>query len=257
MDLKALNILLDKKVAVYNQPFFISNDPISIPHQFSKKQDIEIAGFFAAILAWGNRKSIINSCQKLMQLMHHAPHDFCLNHADADLKTLLQFKHRTFNATDLLYCISFFKYHYQEYDSLEPAFLLGLKPKDANVEGALIAFHDYFFSLPDYPERSRKHIATPKRKSACKRLNMYLRWMVRQDKNGVDFGLWKNIKPRQLICPLDIHVHNIAKQLGLLPTNSKADWATALRLTKQLKKFNLIDPVRYDFALFSMGANEP
>lgn len=253
MDLKKLKILLDEKVAVYNQPLFISKDPISIPHQFCKKQDIEIAGFFASILAWGNRKSIIQSCQRLMSLMHNAPFEFCLNHTDSDLKRLLDFKHRTFNSTDLLYCIEFFKMHYNSNESLETAFSNAMGKNDPTVEQALISFHDYFFSLPDYPERTRKHIATPKRKSACKRLNMFLRWMVRLDNKGVDFGIWKNIKPSQLICPLDVHVHKIAIQLGLLPENSRADWANAVQLTELLKQLDKKDPVRYDFALFSLG----
>ena len=167
-----LKIFLDKKVDEYNRPFFITADPISIPHAFSKKQDIEIAGFFAAIFSWGNRTTIINKSKELMQLMDNAPHDFCLHHTDTDLKKLLSFKHRTFNTTDLLYFISFFKFHYQKNTSLETAFSQWMDKKDTTVEKALNGFYDYFFSLPDVPDRTLKHIASPNKKSACKRINM-------------------------------------------------------------------------------------
>ena len=218
----ALKNLLHQKAAQYNQVAFIAKDPIVIPHRFTKRHDIEIAGFFAAILAWGNRTSIINSANKLMAWMDEAPHEFMLRHEDTDLKKMLSFAHRTFNATDLLYCIAFFKFHYSQYHSLEDAFVPQQKYRELNTEQALVHFHNYFFSLEDFPDRTKKHIATPARKSACKRLNMYLRWMVRKDKMGVDFGLWQKISPAQLICPLDVHVANVAHRFGLLPnTNSK------------------------------------
>ena len=206
-----LKSFLDSKVALYNQPSFIKDDPVSIPHLFTKKQDIEIAGFFASIFAWGNRKTIINKSKELMKLMDMQPHEFCLNEDLERLKKLLEFKHRTFNATDLLYFVEFLQYHYRNNDSLETAFT---KWGDA-IEQMLIGFHHYFFSLEDVPLRTKKHIATPEKKSNCKRLNMFLRWMVRDDNKGVDFGLWKNIKPSQLICPVDVHVARVATRLNL------------------------------------------
>lgn len=251
----ALKNLLHQKAAQYNQVAFIAKDPIVIPHRFTKRQDIEIAGFFAAILAWGNRTSIINSTNKLMAWMDEAPHEFMLRHEDTDLKKMLSFAHRTFNATDLFYCMAFFKFHYSQYHSLEDAFVPQQKYTELNTEQALVHFHNYFFSLEDFPERTKKHIATPARKSACKRLNMYLRWMVRKDKMGVDFGLWQKISPAQLICPLDVHVANVAHRFGLLP-NTNSNWQNAIALTEQLKTLNEKDPAVYDYALFGLGAEE-
>ena len=248
-----LKIFLDKKVDEYNQPFFIKADPICIPHSFSKKQDIEIAGFFAAIFAWGNRTTIINKSRLLMQLMDNAPHDFCLNHTDEDLKKLLTFKHRTFNPTDLLYFIEFFQQHYKKYDSLEIAFSKWMKKNDSTIENALNGFYDYFFSLPDVPKRTMKHIASPNKKASCKRLCMYLRWMVRN--GAVDFGIWKNIKPSQLIIPLDLHVSRVAKRFHLLQRN-QSDWLAALELTESMRQFDDKDPAKYDFALFALGVLE-
>jgi uncharacterized protein (TIGR02757 family) len=250
-----LQTLLNEKVETYNRPFFIDSDPISIPHSFSKKQDIEIAGFFAAIFAWGNRTTIINKSKELMDLMDNAPHDFVLHHQPKDLKNLLRFKHRTFNSTDLLYFVHFFHHHYKKHDSLETAFSIGLDKKDINTENALNGFYDYFFSLPDVPSRTKKHIAAPKNKSSCKRLNMYLRWMVRNDNCGVDFGIWKNIKTSQLIMPLDLHVIRVAKRYQLL-TRKQSDWQAAVELTETLKTFDPKDPVKYDYALFGMGVME-
>ena len=250
-----LKIFLNKKVDEYNQPFFIEKDPICIPHSFSKKQDIEISGFFASIFAWGNRTTIINKSRELMHLMHNAPHDFCLHHTSKDLKKLFSFKHRTFNTTDLLYFIDFFKFHYQSNDSLENAFTRSLKKSDKNVENGLNGFYDYFFSLPDVPARTMKHIASPEKKSSCKRLNMYLRWMVRNDKRGVDFGIWKNIKPSQLVIPLDVHVSRVAKQFNLISRNN-SDWLSAVELTEMMKELDHKDPAKYDFALFALGVLE-
>ncbi|MBI3883230.1 MAG: TIGR02757 family protein [Sphingobacteriales bacterium] len=250
-----LKEFLDKKVDEYNQPFFIKADPVCIPHMFTKKQDIEIAGFFAAVFAWGNRTTIINKSRALMALMNNAPHDFCLHHTDEDLKRLLGFKHRTFNDTDLLYFIEFFKYHYSKNDSLESAFTKWMHKKDETIENGLIGFCNYFFSLEDIPHRTRKHIASPEKKSTCKRLCMFLRWMVRNDKKGVDFGIWKNISPAQLICPLDVHVVRVAKNINLLE-RKQTDWEAALELTKSLQEFDVKDPVKYDFALFSIGVLE-
>lgn len=250
-----LKDFLDKKVAEYNRPSFIPHDPISVPHRFTKKQDIEIAAFFAAIFAWGNRTIIINKANELMKLMDDAPHEFCLAMRSDGLKRLLQFKHRTFNTTDLLYFISFLHHHYSHHDSLETAFSQWQDPKDASIEKALIGFHNYFFSLEDAPLRTKKHIATPARGSTCKRLCMFLRWMVRKDNNGVDFGLWSAISPAQLVCPIDLHVARVARQFALIK-RPQTDWLTALALTGELKKFDPHDPAKYDFALFSLGVIE-
>lgn len=250
----SLKTLLDEKVKLYNQPGFIEKDPVSVPHRFRKKQDIEIAGLFAAVLAWGNRTSIINNCTRLMNWMDNSPHDFVINHKDTDLKKMLSFAHRTFNATDLLYFIHFLQYHYSEHNSLENAFVPGKSYKENTVEQSLVYFHNYFFSI-EHPDRTRKHIATPARKSACKRINMYLRWMVRRDNNGVDFGIWKKISPGQLVCPLDVHVARVAHRLQLLD-NEQSNWANALHLTYQLCELNPEDPAVYDYALFGLGMAE-
>jgi uncharacterized protein (TIGR02757 family) len=247
--------LLDERAAFYEQPGFIKDDPISIPHRFSKKQDIEIAGLMAAVFAWGQRKTIINKCSELMSLMDNAPHDFILNHQDKDLKRMLKFKHRTFNPTDTLYFIHFFKHYYSKHNSLETAFAEHIKKKDEDVRNGLAGFHDIFFSLPDAPQRTKKHIPTPLRNSSCKRINMYLRWMVRSDKKGVDFGLWKKISPSQLLCPLDLHVERVSRKLGLIHGKQNA-WKTSLQLAEHLREFDPNDPVRYDFALFGMGVME-
>lgn len=253
--MQGLKDFLDEKVAQYNQPDFIPNDPISIPHRFSKKQDIEISGFFAAILAWGQRKTIINKCLELFTLMDNAPHDFLLHHREEDLKSLLNFKHRTFNEVDTLYFVHFLSWYYRRFESLEDAFLIGQTGQTDSMESILTRFHEYFFSLPDAPSRTKKHIATPVRKAACKRINMYLRWMVRDDDKGVDFGLWKRIKPAQLICPCDLHVDRVGRKLGLI-TRKQTDWQTALELTERLREFDPVDPVKYDFALFGLGVEE-
>lgn len=250
-----LKAFLDKKVDEYDQPSFIKGDPICIPHLFTKKQDIEIAGFFAAIFAWGNRTTIINKSKELMQLMDNAPHAFCLHHTDSDLKKLLSFKHRTFNPTDLLYFIGFFKMHYQKNASLETAFSEWMQVDDINIENALNGFYRYFFSLEDVPKRTMKHIASPQKHATCKRINMYLRWMVRKDKAGVDFGLWKKITPSQLVIPLDVHVARVARHFKLLQ-RKPTDWQAALELTAEMKKMDGDDPAKYDFALFALGVLE-
>ncbi len=257
----ALKRLLDQKVALYNQPSFIEKDPVSVPHRFTKLQDIEISGFFAALLAWGNRTSIINSCTRLLQAMDQAPYDFVRNFRDTDLKPLLHFVHRTFNATDLFYLLHFLQFHYSKHESLETAFAQFINRESTDITQALTGFHQYVFSLPQAPARTRKHIATPARKSACKRLNMYLRWMVRDDGGKgnagslVDFGLWKNISPAQLICPLDVHVARVARRLNLLE-RKQDDWHAAVELTGKLKVLSPADPVQYDFALFGLGVIE-
>jgi uncharacterized protein (TIGR02757 family) len=256
-DKASLKNFLDRKVDEYDQPSFIKSDPICIPHLFTKKQDIEIAGFFAAIFAWGNRTTIINKSSKLMQLMDNAPHQFITGHQVSDLKRLLGFKHRTFNTTDLLYFIEFFKHHYTANSSLESAFFnKQTTGREGDViEGALNSFYNYFFSLEDSPARTVKHIASPQKNSTCKRLNMFLRWMVRRDKNSVDFGIWKKISPSQLVCPIDVHVARVARHFKLLDRKA-TDWQAALELTGNLRSLDEADPVKYDFALFGLGVME-
>ncbi|MEO6548955.1 MAG: TIGR02757 family protein [Ferruginibacter sp.] len=264
MNENSLKDLLNRKVEQYNQPFFIKDDPLSIPHRFTKKQDIEIAGFFAAILAWGNRKSIINSCDKLLHLMNNSPYHFIMtadwNNGSQDITAFTKFVHRTFNETDLWHLLNFLKYHYQVKgeQSLETAFTKWMLPGDTTVENALTGFHEYVFNFDQSAmeeKHCRKHIASPAKKSACKRLNMFLRWMVRNDNHGVDFGLWKNISTSQLICPIDVHVARVSKKLKLL-TRPQTDWQSALELTAHLRKLDLDDPVKYDFALFGLGVME-
>ncbi|GAC1421075.1 MAG: TIGR02757 family protein [Flavisolibacter sp.] len=234
---------------------FIEKDPISIPHFFTNKKDIEIAGLFASIFAWGHRTIIIKKSKELMTLFDNAPYQFIQEHEQKDLKRLEAYKHRTFNSTDLLYFIHFLKYHYSRFQSLETAFTKWMAPGDLNIEKALIGFHNYFFSLPEAPHRSKKHISTPLGGSTCKRINMYLRWMVRKDNCGVDFGLWNTILPSQLICPIDLHVARVARRLHLIKSKN-LDWQAALQLTKKLTQFDKLDPVKYDFALFGLGAIE-
>lgn len=254
-DRARLRAFLEEQVDRYNRPAFITNDPISIPHQFHKQQDIEISGFVAATLAWGQRKTIINKCNEFFSYMDGAPYDFVRFHQEADLKPFLNFRHRTFNATDALYFIAFFRQWYQQHDSLEDAFLTGMEPDTEDMESGLSGFHNTFFSLPDFPTRTKKHVATPARKSACKRLNMFLRWMVRHDNRGVDFGLWHRLRPAQLVCPCDVHVDRVARELGLI-TRKPTDWQTARELTQNLKQLDPADPVKYDFALFGLGVKD-
>lgn len=248
-----LKDFLDRKADQYNQPGFIENDPISIPHLFTKKQDIEISALFAAVLAWGQRITIIKSSHDLLSRMDQSPLDFILHHRPKDLRRLDTFKHRTFNSTDLLYFVAFLHSYYGTHDSLEDLFLVNRS--DETVEKGLINFHNQFFSLADFPARTRKHISTPERKSAGKRINMYLRWMVRDDGRGVDFGLWKRISPSQLVCPCDLHVERVARKLKLIK-RKPMNWQTALELTARLRKFDPLDPVKYDFALFGLGIEE-
>jgi uncharacterized protein (TIGR02757 family) len=264
MKSQTLKDFLNTKVEKYNSPCFIKDDPISIPHRFTNKQDIEIAGFFAAILAWGNRKSIINSCDRLLGAMNNSPYDFIMNadlNNDPRNSTLFEkFVHRTFNEMDLWHLLNFLKYHFllKGEQSLETAFTKWMLVGDTTVENALVGFHEYVFSFDEEAKEEkhcRKHIATPSKKSACKRLNMFLRWMVRDDKKGVDFGIWKNISSSQLICPIDVHVSRVAKKLNLL-TRNQTDWQSAITLTAYLRRLDKEDPVKYDFALFGLGVME-
>ena len=246
----SLKDFLDSKVDQFNRPGFIELDPISIPHQYKKKQDIEIAGLIAAVLAWGQRVTVVKKSNELLSLMDNSPHEFLLHHRTTGLKHFEKFKHRTFNSTDALYFVAALQNIYRKYDSLEEAFIS--PERDTHVGNALINFHNLFFSLPDFPSRTKKHISTPERKSACKRLNMYLRWMVRQDERKVDFGIWKHIQPSQLICPLDLHVERVARKLKLIQ-RKQVDWETAIELTANLRILDPVDPVKYDFALFGLG----
>lgn len=231
---------------LYNQPKFIKDDPISIPHEYQSLQDKEISGFIAASLAWGQRTTIINSTRKILEKMDNAPYDFILNHKEKDLQKLEDCKHRTFNYTDLLYFIHFLKHHYQKNVSLETAFF---PQKKMNVEQGLNHFYEYFFSLPEAPRRTQKHVAAPNKKSACKRLNMYLRWMVRKDHNGVDFGIWESISPSKLLIPLDVHVLNSIAELWN-KTSIKANWKGVLEVSSAMKRILPEDPAKLDFALF-------
>ncbi|WP_276370330.1 TIGR02757 family protein [Chryseolinea sp. H1M3-3] len=249
----ALKAFLDEKVDLYNRPAFIESDPILIPHAFRKQQDIEIAGLFAAVLAWGQRVTIVRKCKELLAMMDNDPHQFVLHHSEKDLKSLQQFKHRTFNATDTLYFIQFLKWYYSRHQSLEQAFKVS--SDDQTIEQGLVNFYNLFCSLDEFPGRTKKHIATPERKSTCKRLNMYLRWMVRKDNAGVDFGIWKSISPAQLICPCDLHVDRVSRKLKLIK-RKQTDWQTAVELTNNLRKLDEYDPVKYDFALFGLGIEE-
>jgi uncharacterized protein (TIGR02757 family) len=255
MVVQGLREYLDEMVDRYNRPDFIPDDPISVPHRFRKKQDIEISGFFAAILAWGQRKTIIKKSLELMEMMDNSPHEFLLGHTSADLKPFLTFKHRTFNDVDTLYFIDFLSRFYRENESLETAFTRGWTPEQDIMERLLVNFHAFFFEAPHAPSRTRKHIATPARKAACKRINMFLRWMVRVDDCGVDFGIWNLLSPSQLVCPCDLHVDRVARLLGLIH-RKQTDWLTALELTQHLRAYDAKDPVKYDFALFGLGVVE-
>lgn len=250
MIFSSMKSFLDEKVDQYNNISFIEKDPISVPHLFSDNHDREIMGVFAAILAWGQRKTIIAKCRELVQRFGGEPYRFIMEHSDDDLKDLLGFRHRTFNDTDLLYFVDFLHRHYSRYTTLEDAFLN--EGIFNSVEESLIRFEQAFFDYPDAPHRTRKHVATPLRNSACKRINMFLRWMVRSDDKGVDFGIWKRILPGALICPVDLHVDRTARRLGLI-TRKQTDWKTALELTENLRLLDPHDPVKYDFALFGLS----
>jgi uncharacterized protein (TIGR02757 family) len=254
---ESIKNILDSKVRQYNKGDFIEKDPICIPHKFKKQQDIEIAAFFAAIFAWGNRTTIINKSNELMERMDNAPYHFCLHHQPKDLKKIIGFVHRTFNDTDALYCIEFFKHHFSKHKSLESAFFTNQITGNPinNVEAALIHFQNYFMSLEDAPKRTQKHVSSPVSGSTCKRLNMFLRWMIRKDKQGVDFGIWNSIKPSELIIPIDVHVARVSRALGILK-RPQTDWQAALELTNYCRTLDAKDPVKYDFALFSLGVIE-
>ena len=249
MNFKELKQFLDFKADFYENPDFIESDPIQIPHRFDKKQDIEIAAFFSALLAWGNRKMIIRNASRLMELMDNSPYDFITNHKESDLSRFEGFVHRTFNEIDLLYYIHSLKSIYSEFGGLEKQF--------DNSEDLNIQIHNFkkLFMSFDAPLRSGKHLGDPKKGSAAKRLHMFLRWMVRSDDKGVDFGIWKEVNPSQLYCPLDIHSGNVARKLKLLDRKQN-DQKALQELSLALKKLDPKDPVKYDFALFGLGVFE-
>lgn len=240
-----LEVAYDK----YNRPDFIASDPISIPHLFSKKEDIEISAFLAATIAWGQRPTIIRNAKKLVDMMDLSPYSYVMEASKKDLQGLENFKHRTFNSIDLTYFISALRTIYTVHGGMEKIF-----NKKESIKDALIDFNKMFFSIP-HPKRTEKHVSNPGAGSASKRLNMFLRWMVRNDKRGVDFGIWKSISPSQLYCPLDVHSGNVARKLKLLKRKQN-DWQATEELTKNLRKFDATDPVKYDFALFGLGVFE-
>lgn len=245
---------MDQKAAEFECVSFIADDPISVPRRFVKSQDIEIAGLFSAVFSWGLRKTIISKANELMALMDESPHDFILHHTDADLKKLNEFRHRTFQPPDALYFVHRLREFYQEHDSLEAAFQ-DREGGYEDLEDGLNQFRIRFFDSPYALRRTQKHIPSPARNSSVKRLNMYLRWMVRSPEGGVDFGIWKNISPAQLYIPLDVHVLRVAHHLGILKRN-KSDWLAVKELTEYLRNLDREDPVKYDFALFNMGVKK-
>lgn len=242
--------LLEEKHDKFNRVSFIESDPISIPHLFSKPQDIEISGFLASTIAWGQRVTIINNARKLVELMDLAPHDFVMNHVPADLKRLEKFKHRTFNAIDLTFFIISLKNLYTKHTSLEDVF--AQYPTD--MQQSIHHFRNQFFEIA-HPQRTTKHVSDSMSNSAAKRINMYLRWMVRNDKRGVDFGIWNKINPKHLMCPLDVHSGNVARKLGLLE-RTQNDWKAVEELTANLRKYDPNDPIKFDFSLFGLGVFE-
>jgi uncharacterized protein (TIGR02757 family) len=250
--LRDLKDFLDEKALKYNQPFFIETDPIQVPKNFSDKENIEIAAFLTSTIAWGNRLSIIKNATKLMALMDNQPHDFVLRASASDIKRLEHFVHRTFNGSDCVYFIRSLRYIYQNHNGLQNVFENGFK-KDNTVKSALIEFYKVFFETVG--ERSRKHVSNVGKGASAKRLNMFLRWMVRKDKNSVDFGLWNGIPQSALLLPLDVHTGNVARKLGLLQRKPN-DWQAVEEVTQTLRKFDPADPVKYDFALFGLGAFE-
>ena len=249
-----LKEFLEEKYHLYNNKKFIESDPISIPHLFSKKQDIEIAGFLAATIAWGNRKSIITNANKLMQWMDFAPHDFVLNAKPKDLKPFEKFVHRTYNGNDCIFFLHSLQNIYKKNESMEALFSKGIQPGGENIKNGIINFRKEFLK-PRHLTRIEKHISNPDKKSSSKRLCMFLRWMVRDNKSGVDFGIWKGIKPSQLCLPLDVHTGNVSRSLGLLK-RTQNDWEAVEEITNKLRKFDSKDPVKYDFALFGLGVFE-
>lgn len=252
MTKKELKEFLDAKVEQYNHPKFLENDPIQIPHRFTKKEDVEICAFLTATISWGNRKSIINNANRMMELLDHSPFDFIQNHKETDLEKLSNFVHRTYNGEDFAYFIKSLKNIYQNHGGLEKAFAQNITP--TSIQPAISGFKELFFEIP-HPKRTTKHVSDPLKGSAAKRINMFLRWMVRDGSTGVDFGLWKTIPTSILSCPLDVHSGNVARKLKLL-TRKQNDAKALAELDKGLRKLDVNDPVKYDFALFGLGVFE-
>ena len=248
-----LKDFLDKKVDQYNRPEFIIQDPVSIPHQFTRKEDIEIAGFLTATISWGTRMSIVHNASRLMQLMDYEPYQFVTECGQDDLATFHRFVHRTFNGDDCIFFITSLKNIYLHYGGLEKVFNEKIT-KGHSTKEAILYFRKIFFDLP-HPLHVEKHVADPSKNASAKRINMFLRWMIRHDKGGVDFGLWKKIPPSELFCPLDIHSGNVSRKLGLLRRKAN-DWKSVEELTDRLRTFDPVDPVKYDFALFGLGIFE-
>ena len=252
MTQKELKEFLDEKVILYNNPKFIESDPIQIPHLFSKKEDIEIAAFLTATISWGNRTMIIKNASKMMDLFDNAPFDFIMNHQESDLSSLEGFVHRTFNAIDLQQFITSLKHIYTHHNGLENVLLV--KEKETDYKNSIHHLKQVFFEI-SHQQRTQKHISDPLKNSAAKRINMFLRWMVRDDNKGVDFGLWKTHKSANLSCPLDVHSGNVARKLKLL-LRKQNDWKALSELDNNLRKLDKNDPVKYDFALFGLGVFE-
>jgi len=252
MNQKTIKPFLDFYSDKYNQRAFIEHDPISIPHRFSKKQDIEIIGFWVAMLSWGNRKTIINKGLELCERMDHAPYDFVLNHQEEDRRKFETFVQRTFNYTDSLYFLSFFQSWYKTHDSLEAAFVGSEDYPFMNLEAGLESLNQHFFSGDEVPQRTRKHVSKPSSGSRCKRILMFLRWMVRKDDRGVDFGIWKKLQPSQLMLPLDVHVERTARLLGLLKRNI-LDWKAVIEISEACRAMRPEDPAFYDYGLFGIS----
>ncbi|MFC2080429.1 TIGR02757 family protein [Bacteroidota bacterium] len=244
---------LDEKVVQYNNVAFISSDPIQVPHRFTKKEDIEIAAFLSAMIAWGQRPTIIRNANRMVELMEGCPADFILQFEEEDLNPFMEFVHRTFNGYDFIYFLKALRNIYTNHGGLEEVFVKGFRQEDS-IYGALKFFRKVFFEKVE-AGRTGKHVSDVATNSSAKRLNMFLRWMVRQDKTGVDFGLWKKIPPSALMIPLDVHTGNTARKLGLL-TRRQNDWKAVEELTSVLRTFDINDPVKYDFALFGLGVFE-
>lgn len=252
LNFEELKGFLDEKADQYNSPDFIENDPIQIPHRFSLKQDIEIAGFLAATISWGNRKSIINSAEKMLAIMGDSPYDFVMNYSENDLKNIQDKSiHRTFNGEDFTYFIRQFSRIYKENDSLESLFTVS--DTETNFQHAIERFRGSFLETEKH--RSHKHVSSPYKNSSAKRIIMFLRWMVRKDKRGVDFGIWENIDQKYLSIPLDVHTGNISRKLGLV-SRTQNDWKTVEELDLAIRKLDEKDPAKYDFALFGLGVTK-
>ncbi|MEL7531799.1 MAG: TIGR02757 family protein [Bacteroidota bacterium] len=247
-----LKALLDQKYEQYNRPDFVEDDPVQIPHLFSQREDIEIAGFLTALIAWGRRDLIIRSANRIIEAMDMQPHAFLLQADKQDWHRLENFVHRTFNGIDCIALLESLRAVYQAGDSLETIFQAGIKVGDQDIKQGIISARERLTSWPGFPERTHKHLANPAKGSSAKRINMFLRWMVRADKRGVDFGLWQSIDPALLIMPLDVHTGNVGRKLGLL-SRKQNDWKAAIELTENLRKMCPEDPVRYDFSLFGLG----